>query len=276
MLISIITVNFNNAKGLENTIVSVKNQTYTNYEHMIIDADSNDGSKEVIEKFNSSFSYWVSEPDSGIYNAMNKGIIKAKGEYLLFLNSGDVLFSEFVLTDVSKEIKDGLDIYYGDLTILDENMNLKIRKYPQNLTFHYFFDEGHLPHPASFTKKILFDRLGLYREKFKIVADWDFYVNAICRHNATYKHLDVVVSNFQSNGISSKNEFKHVRLSERRQSLEDNFSLFFEDNLELLQLKKIVNSKQFTIVNKLKQNKYSKKIHGSFLVFLAKVFDVNN
>jgi glycosyltransferase involved in cell wall biosynthesis len=276
LLISIITVNFNNAKGLQNTIVSVQNQTYINYEHIIIDGDSNDGSKEVIEKFKSLFSYWVSEPDYGIYNAMNKGIIKAKGEYLLFLNSGDILFSEFVLTDVSKEMKDGFDIYYGDLIILDENMTLKTRKYPQNLTFHYFFDDGHLPHPASFTKKMLFDKLGLYREKFKIVSDWDFYVNAICRYNATYKHLDVIVSNFQSNGISSKKEFKHLRLSERKQSLEENFSLFLKDNLELLRLKKILKSRQFSVVNKLNQNRYSKKIHESFSVFLAKVFNVNN
>ena len=91
--ISIITINYNNKSGLEKTIESVLQQTYDNIEYLVIDGNSTDGSKDVIKKYKHRISYWVSEPDSGIYNAMNKGGTKATGDYLLFLNSGDVLLT---------------------------------------------------------------------------------------------------------------------------------------------------------------------------------------
>ena len=95
--ISIITINYNNASGLEKTIRSVVEQTYNEYEYIIIDGASSDKSKEVIQEYQRYIDFWCSEKDSGIYNAMNKGIQKASGEYLLFLNSGDVLNNSAVL-----------------------------------------------------------------------------------------------------------------------------------------------------------------------------------
>ena len=91
LLISIITINYNNKSGLSRTIESVINQTYSNIQYIIIDGASTDGSKKIIKKYEHHISYWISEPDSGIYNAMNKGVDKAVGDYLLFLNSGDYL-----------------------------------------------------------------------------------------------------------------------------------------------------------------------------------------
>ena len=98
--LSIITVNLNKAKGLQKTIESVIFQTFTDYEYIIIDGGSTDGSKQIIEQYADKITYWVSEPDSGIYNGMNKGIKVAKGEYCLFLNSEDYLLSNEILQNV--------------------------------------------------------------------------------------------------------------------------------------------------------------------------------
>ncbi len=275
MLISIITVNYNDAIGLEKTIKSVQSQTFKNFEHIIIDGNSTDGSKAIIEKHKNSFSYWVSEPDSGIYNAMNKGIDKAKGEYLLFLNSGDYLYDDKVLEKVSTELKSGIDIYYGDLCFVDANGKGKVKQYPDELSFYYFFDKGHLPHPASFTKKTLFDKIGLYREKFKIVADWDFYVNAICKWNASYKHIGITVTNFDVGGISSQPEFNEIRLSERKVSLKDNFPLFIYDNKQLLEYDKKHVSKKYILISELEKYKMANKIHTKCLLLFSKIFIKN-
>ena len=100
--LSIITINYNNLAGLQKTFESVFNQTFQDFEYIVIDGGSTDGSKELIEQYHDKIDYWVSEPDSGIYNAMNKGIVRANGEYLQFLNSGDSLLGENILKNVFK------------------------------------------------------------------------------------------------------------------------------------------------------------------------------
>ena len=114
MKISIITVNYNDKLGLEKTIKSVLDQENVVFEYLVIDGNSNDGSKDIIEKYKDKINYWVSEPDSGIYNAMNKGIRAATGDYLLFLNSGDWLFENNSIANVDKLITGSKDIYYGN------------------------------------------------------------------------------------------------------------------------------------------------------------------
>ncbi|WP_373940767.1 glycosyltransferase [Polaribacter sejongensis] len=118
--ITIITINYNNLLGLKKTMQSVFDQTYKDVEYVIIDGGSTDGSKEYILDNAEKLAYWVSEPDNGIYNAMNKGIAKATGEYLLFLNSGDFLCDNYVLSKFSLELKDA-DIYYGNLIKVRQN-----------------------------------------------------------------------------------------------------------------------------------------------------------
>ena len=100
MKLSIVTINLNNVAGLHETIISVLNQSSADLEYIIIDGGSTDGSAELIKEYSDRIYYWVSEPDSGIYNAMNKGIRKASGEYLLFLNSGDALASDNIVEEV--------------------------------------------------------------------------------------------------------------------------------------------------------------------------------
>lgn len=117
MKISIITINYNNVEGLVKTIESVKSQADSNYEWIVIDGGSVDGSRKVILENQASFSYWCSEKDTGVYNAMNKGIVKSTGEYLFFLNSGDYLFDSEVLADMVTLLASGEDVIYGDMLL---------------------------------------------------------------------------------------------------------------------------------------------------------------
>ena len=202
MKLSIITINRNNAAGLRKTIESVVSQTFTDFEYIIIDGASTDGSVEIIKEFAEKITYWVSEPDKGIYNAMNKGILKAKGEYLLFLNSGDFLYNKFVISKfVNYRYKD--DIIFGDLIIYDEYLKSKIKKYHRLMVYDIITNS--LPHQASFIKKDLFERTGMYNENFKIVSDWKFFVDAIIINNCTIKHIQEFISYFNANGIGSSN-----------------------------------------------------------------------
>jgi len=143
---------YNNAQGILKTLDSIASQTYPNIQHVIVDGASIDGSKEILQDYNFVNVIKISEPDSGIYNAMNKGIKKASGDYLLFLNSGDTLRSNDVIETVVPTLTGGKDLYYGDLMMQFEEGD-RIRKYPDILSFYYFFHKGSLPHPSLFFKK---------------------------------------------------------------------------------------------------------------------------
>jgi len=259
LLISIITVNFNNADGLEKTIKSVQNQTFSNHEHIVIDGGSNDGSYEIIEKHKRSFSYWVSEADSGIYNAMNKGIKKAKGDYLLFLNSGDYLFDSDTFQSFNT-INYREDIIYGKIKwkkgneIWDGNFSNKI-------TFDYF-SRASLPHQGSFIKSKLFKEVGKYDEKLNIVSDWKFFVLAIYKHNCTFRRIDIFISVCNRDGLSCLPENWPLILKEREQTLNTFFPAFYTDlsvyNEEVLELQKKISKMEkkqnfwlFKVINKI-------------------------
>ena len=152
MKLSIITINYNNAIGLKKTIESLIEQSYQEYEYIVIDGGSDDGSKEVIWESLRYVSSWCSEKDTGVYNAMNKGIMRATGEYLLFLNSGDYLYDSTVLEDVTSTLS-GEDIIYGDLLYVENGVEREVCVYPTTLNLDYFFEHS-LGHPATF--KILF------------------------------------------------------------------------------------------------------------------------
>lgn len=199
--ITIITISYNNREGLEKTIKSVASQSYSDFEYIIIDGGSQDGSKEIIESFADKIAHWVSEPDSGIYNAMNKGIKAANGEYLLFLNSGDEFFANDVLEKASSQLGNE-DIIYGNLEFIDENQSYH-REYPETISFHYLYTDA-LPHPASFIKKTTFDKVGMYDENLKIVSDWKWFMEAFSRFHLTWKHIPITVSKFYLDGVSSK------------------------------------------------------------------------
>lgn len=190
MKFSIITVNLNNCEGLKKTIDSVVSQTFQDFEWIIIDGGSTDGSRELIEQYAEHFAYWVSEPDKGIYNAMNKGIKVAKGEYLQFLNSGDWLASNTVLQDVFNA-NPAADFVYGDHIERDGS----IETGPDPLTFQRMY-RSTICHQDIFHSKRLFEDRQ-YDESFRIASDWKFLFEEIVRKKATYQKVNVVVSGLQ-------------------------------------------------------------------------------
>ena len=202
MKLSIITVNLNNRDGLQKTIDSVVSQTFKDFEWIVIDGGSTDGSKELLEQYADHFAYWVSEPDKGIYNAMNKGIKVAKGEYLQFLNSGDWLCDETVLEQCfSYNIS--ADIVYGNLFFVNSDGQKIKSNYPELLTFKYLFRHS-IGHNASFIKRELFQK-EQYDESKKIVSDWSFYLKRLL-DGKQFEFIDEIITCYDTTGISSTNE----------------------------------------------------------------------
>lgn len=202
MKLSIITVNLNNLNGLRKTIDSVVTQTFNDFEWIVIDGGSTDGSKELIEQYAEHFAYWVSEPDAGIYNAMNKGIRVAKGEYLQFLNSGDWLYDEKTLYSVFSSCPSS-DILFGNCLVRNtDNGVFEIGPKDTNFTAFELLSKS-LPHQATFIKKDLFERYGLYDETFRITGDMKFIYNVIVNHEVSLSYLPFVIVNYDGTGISN-------------------------------------------------------------------------
>lgn len=200
MKLSIITVNLNNRDGLQKTIDSVVSQTFHDFEWIVIDGGSTDGSRELIEQYAERFAYWVSEPDKGIYNAMNKGIKVAKGEYLQFLNSGDCLFNESTL---EKCFSYGFtsDIAYGDLYLSGEK-GLETVCYPDALSLRFFYQQT-LCHNSIFIRRSV-QIEELYDERMKLVSDQKFLIIQSFK-NKTFYHINEFVVLYDLSGVSSVN-----------------------------------------------------------------------
>jgi glycosyltransferase involved in cell wall biosynthesis len=224
--LSIITINLNNASGLQKTFDSIFSQDFTAIEYIVIDGQSEDGSQELIKQYAGKINYCISEKDTGIYNAMNKGISKATGDYLLFLNSGDYLSGPGVVSTVFKQ-KLAHDIVYGDIMWNTENIQTK-GIFPDKLSFAFFIIQS-LPHQAAFIKKQVFELVGLYDESYRIISDWIFFLLAICRHNCTYHHLDVFVAVCSRDGMSCDPKNWDGMVSDRKEVLEKYFPLFLAD-----------------------------------------------
>ena len=229
--LSIITINLNNKEGLQKTIESVISQTYTDFEYLIIDGGSNDGSDHVIKQYANKLTYWVSEPDKGIYNAMNKGIQKAHGEYCLFLNSGDSLFDSNVLQNVFST-KHMEDLLYGDIVMGEDNTST-LKVCPDKLTFEFLLYD-YVPHQCVFFKRELFRKIGLYNENLKIVSDDEFFILAVTHYNCSYTHLPFTISIFNRDGISSNPQYQNLIKQEREAFFRKHFSFMLDEYKELI------------------------------------------
>lgn len=202
MTLSIITVNLNNRDGLQRTIDSVVSQTFTDYEWIVIDGGSTDGSRMLIEQYSDNFAYWCSEPDKGIYNAMNKGIANATGDWFLFLNSGDWLFNKDVLGKIFN-IQWNCDVIYGNMLLVKNGVN-EPHTYPDNIVFSYFYDHT-ICHQATFYKgEVLKNKR--YNEDFKIAADWLMQMELILL-NKKFSHINEFITCFDGNGIGSQSNY---------------------------------------------------------------------
>jgi glycosyltransferase involved in cell wall biosynthesis len=256
MKLSIITVNLNNKIGLEKTFESINNQTFQKFEYIVIDGLSNDGSGELITNSN-RINYYKSEKDNGVYDAMNKGIKVATGEYILFLNSGDILFNNNTLENAISHLND-TNIIYGDL-LFNDKQKPYVYNYPAELTVDFLF-KASLPHPASFIKRDLFSQFGLYEPQYKIIADWVFFIKVILKEDVTYKHIDQVISIFDMDGMSSSSDNSSDILYKRTQVLKCTFPYFYSNYLKLFEtensLKRIQSSKGFKILKALGVKKF--------------------
>ena len=213
MKLSIITVNFNDSKGLQRTIESVINQTFKDYEFIVIDGGSTDESVEIIKQYEQYIDYWVSEPDGGIYPGMNKGLRQAKGEYVNFMNGGDCYHSPDVLEKIfsldteadiitGNHAENGLrNVGRGGVTMLD--------------LYKWAID-----HQASFIRREVAQRHP-YDEKYRIVSDWKFFIEALILDNCSFYYTDTIVVDVDMEGISNTN-FELDR-KEREQVLKELF-----------------------------------------------------
>jgi len=213
--VSVITVVYNNVNGIERTIQSVISQTYSNIEYIIIDGGSADGTLEVIHQYQNRISRLVSEKDKGIYDAMNKGLALATGEYVLFMNSGDEIYSKDTVAQVFAS-SDDADIYYGETEMYNQrwkSIGQRRHKSPQQLTFTSFKYGMSVSHQAIYIRRSLTQP---YNTKYKLSADIDWILNALKRAKKVV-NVNQYVAKYLVGGMSKK---KH------KESLIERFKIF--------------------------------------------------
>lgn len=261
MKLTVITINYNNRDGLIKTFDSIRNQTWLDFEYIVIDGGSTDGGKELIEQ-NPQINYWVSEKDSGVYNAMNKGILKATGDYVIFMNSGDFFYDENVLEKVQHHFAENIDILYGDTVCFNDNGFKKLDSPDKKLTFGFFCNKG-INHQSAFIKRELFHRYFLYNEDYKICSDWEFFIVVICSYGASYKHMNEVICYYDFSGISSNPENFHIYEKERDITLRKYFPMFYDDYLAI----KTLQTKRMQHIQHIKKNPVAWRIFKWYIDF---------
>lgn len=212
MKISIITISFNNKKDIESTILSVINQTYKDIQYIIIDGGSNDGTLEIIEKFNQNIDCFISEPDKGIYDAINKGIKKATGEIVGLIHAGDRLYDNTVLDSVNHHfIVNDIDACYGHSVIVNNKETIvRINKSPKFKKS--LFKKGWMPsHQSIYIRREIFEKLGLYRTDFGGSGDYEFVLRYFYFNNIRVRLLDRFMIKFALGGTSTSNYHKLLK-----------------------------------------------------------------
>lgn len=206
MKVSIITVSFNSRSTIEETILSVLSQDYKNIEYIIIDGKSSDGTVEIINKYSSQVSKFISEPDLGIYDAINKGIKLSSGEIVGILNSDDVLAHPNVISNIVDVFyeKDKTDMVFGDVLFVNA-FNKVVRKYssknwsPSKLGF------GYMPaHPTLYCKRNLFEKYGNYRTDLKIAGDFELIIRYFTKANIAFHYIEEVIVIMKIGGVSTR------------------------------------------------------------------------
>lgn len=200
-LLSIVTINRNHASGLAATLESVRAQTFRDFEQIVVDGGSTDGSLDVIRAVAPTIARWVSEPDSGIYNAMNKGIRMASGDYLLFLNSGDCLAAPDVLDGVFRDDDPDCGMIYGDTLRNTPEGGVELRPAPEHLTPFAFY-KFRVCHQSIIYRRSLFEAHGGYDESFKISADAEFNVRCL-RAGVKARRVAFPIACYEGGGVSA-------------------------------------------------------------------------
>jgi len=245
MNLSIVTINYNNKKGLAKTIESVTNQEFKDFEWIIVDGGSTDESVALIQDNLTHIDYWVSEKDQGIYDAMNKGIKASTRDYILFLNSGDYFY-----TNEATKIIDTID-RYTDFVIFDymKKMISDILKIEQNVDPRSYLIDGMFCHQSVLHKRTLFDKIGLYDTSYEIAADYALFLKGFFEHKATFNYINkALVLYDDTEGVSDYNVVtESIYVNERIKAKK---SVFANEIIETLASRDI-------LINELNQSKYN-------------------
>lgn len=226
-LLSVITVVYNCERSIEQTLLSVLNQSYPNIEYIVIDGNSTDKTMDILKLYNDKIDYLRSEPDNGIYDAMNKGIINATGDYVIFMNSGDLFFEENICEKIAQEIlKKNPDIIYGNTIAIDVENNNEIIIKPKKIKQLY---RGMIfCHQAAFIKLSLLKAYP-FNTEYKIVADYDQIIS-LYKKNKLFYYMPLTVAKISIGGISYSNlktTFEQIRVLKNHQSFRLNsFHMF--------------------------------------------------
>jgi len=227
MKFSIVTATYNCGPIVLNAIKSVNSQDYLDIEHIVIDGSSKDDTLELLQSNASCFSCLVSEPDSGIYEALNKGIDRATGDVIGILHADDVFVDEHVITSIQNAFDrhSGVDLVIGNVAYVDsEDSDRPLRMYISKRFRLWMFRFGFMPaHTATFIKKSVFDRFGVYRTDFVSAGDFDFFVRTLWRKKVPYVFLDGTIVYMRTGGMSSSGIKSYYRTSiEILRSLREN------------------------------------------------------
>ncbi len=216
MKISIITVCYNSAAHIEDAIRSVADQDYADIEHIVIDGNSTDGTQQVLEKHADKLAYWISEPDGGIYDAMNKGIEKCTGDVVGILNSDDFYFDNQVISKIAKAFQhQETDAVFGDLIFVDpKNLERTIRTYSSKSWHPEKFAKGYMPaHPTFFVRRKFYGKYGLFETDYAIAADYEMLIRLLYVHKLAYKYLPMKMVKMRTGGVSSNGIKSNITLN---------------------------------------------------------------
>ncbi|PHS09006.1 MAG: glycosyl transferase [Kordia sp.] len=268
-LLSIITINYNDAQGLKKTMDSVLRQTYANFEYIVIDGNSTDTSVAQIKTYTDNRLHWISESDSGIYNAMNKGISKATGEFLLFLNSGDFLISNSVLDTVIQKLNTSYSFISCNL-LLDGEIRRK-REHPNSLSFSYLVSST-LSHPSTFIKREMFVKYGMYNEKNKVISDWEFFLKALGLNGESFQKINETLTVFDMNGISSSNDNIKLIIAEKEAVFQKYLAAIYTSEFDVFNFNNFKKpSKRIKLLMKIEKSPFIRKVTTVILMVLSKL-----
>lgn len=216
MKISLITVTFNSANTLQSTIDSVASQDHKDIEYVIVDGASTDNTVTIIKDNAAVVNQWISEPDKGIYDAMNKGIKLTSGEVVGIINSDDFYHNNSILTSVAKAFEDlTVDAVFGDLVFVDpSNLTKVVRKYSSKNWYPEKFSRGFMPaHPTFFVRRKYYERFGLFKTDYKIAADYELLIRFLYVHKLRYKYLPLTMVTMRKGGVSSNSIMSNIILN---------------------------------------------------------------
>ncbi len=256
--LSVITINYNDADGLEKTIKSVVSQTVTDVEFIIIDGGSTDKSIDVIKKYPDRIDFWSSEKDKGIYDAQNKGIAKAKGEYFLFLNSGDSFFDKEIISKFYNFQKNHQKkIIYGNSNAIDADRSTHVLYPPEKLDFNFWYANT-INHQAIFFHNELFRKYGNFSTGYKFAADFDFLFKIYVNQASEFIYFNELICNYDNTGLTSKYETHKILFMERKRILQAHTSKSDFCEMKNNYYKTISIKKKYTII--ISENNFLKTI----------------